>query len=274
MARFHPLVTTAPAVALMGLSASLAPVQAQDAADLMAEARAVYEDRMAGIESYELTTTMSGMEMTTRHVRREIDGVVLFVPEDLSDEQGAGGQTEIDPAFFYRPDVAERMRIEGTETVEGTSCRVVVLDDFEGLQMERAMGAAATNFRPRLMRLCLDTDEYLLRKVEMEGVLTGMGEPQEISSTMVMTDYREVDGMMHPFRMEITTSGMGMGGDQGQATAALEQLRKQLESLPESQRQAMEEMLGEQMESMGALAGAASGSLVIETTALEVNRGG
>lgn len=276
-------LTTTPAMPCLLALAALTPLptalEAQSAADFLEEARQAYEARMEGIESYEVTTNMAGMESTTLHVRREVDGMVLFLPEGTGVEEMGGDQSELDPAFFYRPEVAQRMSLEGEDAVEGVSCNVVVLDDFEGLDLAPAMGAAGEQggFEPQTMRMCVDPGEYLIRKVEMAGLMTGMQEASEITTTMVFSDYREVDGVVHPFRVEITTAGIGeaMGGEQAEAAAALEELRRQLEALPESQRQAMEGMMEDRMEAMGAMMGVAGGEpLVVETTALEVNRGG
>jgi len=59
-----------------------------------------------------------------------------------------------------------------------------------------------------------------------------------------MKDYRTVDGVSLPFRMEMITD---MSDEQRQQ---MEQMKQQLESMPEAQRERMQKMMGDQMEKL------------------------
>jgi hypothetical protein len=257
-------------VALLALAGSLAPrtATAQSALQFLEEAREAYEARMEGIQSYQVIAAMAGMEHTTRYVRSEADGVVIFLPED----SGEGGR--FDQGFLFRPDVARRMRVEGNEDAGGARCRVLVLDDFEGLDFVEELAGRTERFEPKSMQLCMDDEAYLLRRMAIEGSMTMMGEAREVTNTLVFSDYRDVEGLMYPFHVEMTVSGLPAAAPgQPDQAAAIEQLRQQMDQVPEAQRKALEDML-ERLEAMQGMAPAGgANSMVIETRSVEVERG-
>ena len=272
---------------------ALAPgaLQAQSAQDIMERAIDAYVDRMEGVNDYTLTHVVMGTETTMHFVREDVDGRVVFRPDmsqmtvggqPMEEAQGMSSQN-VDSNYFMREDFVERMRTDGSETVDGHRCHVVVIDDFEGLDMANFSGGSS-GFEPQRMRMCMDADNYVPRRMEMAGVMDMSGERHEMSTSVLMLDYREVDGMLHPFRMEISTEGLGeamgeaVGGgmseeELAEMEKALADMEEELEKMPEAQRAMVEQMMKGRMEGMREMVGQAMSAMVVEVTELKVNKG-
>ena len=271
----------------------LAPgaLQAQSARDIMERAIEAYADRMDGVNNYTVTQVVMGMETTMYFVRKEEDGHVAFLPDmtrmtvdgrPMGDSLAMSSQG-MDSNYFMRDDFVERMRTDGTEDVDGHRCHVLVVDDFEGLDLTDFAGGVG-GFQPQSLRMYMDTDDYVTRRMDMAGVMDMNGEQREMSTSVLMLDYREVDGMLFPFRVEISTEGLGqamgdaMGGgmseeDRAEMQDMLAQMEKELEKMPEAQRAMMEQMMKGRMEGMSEMVGEAMSAMVVEVLELKVNGG-
>lgn len=269
------------------------PSVAQTPREIMARAVERYEERMEGIDSYTVTQTVMDTESTIRFTRQESDGRVMFVP-DLGDAAPTGpegmdppagdaaGAGTYDTNYFMRDEFVERMRLEGKETVDGHETYVLVVDDFDGLDMG-AFAGGATDFQPSLLKMYMDTEEYIARRLDMAGTSAMSGEPSEMSTSVLLKDYREVDGMLHPFRVEISTEGVGaaMGAavaqdmtpeQRAELERSLAQMEKEIENLPESQRAMVRRMMEGQLEGgMAQMMDEAMSDMVVETVRLVVN---
>ena len=260
---------------------SPAALQAQSARDIIERAIEAYADRMEGVDDYTVTQVVMGMESTMYLVRQEEDGHVVFLPDmtwitvdgqTVADSSGMASQG-IDSNYFMRDDIVERMRTEGTEVVDGLRCRVVVIDDFEGLDLGDFAGGSG-GLQPRSLRMCMDTDDYVPRRMDMTGVMDIDGEQREMSTSVLMLDYREVDGVLMAFRMEITTEGVGeaMGDaiDGGMSKEDRAEMQKELDKMPEAQRAMVEQLM---KGGVGQAMGQAMSTIVIEVVDLQVNKG-
>lgn len=238
------------AAALVAVATAPAPAPAQSGSELLQQALERYEAQTEGIESYTVVHQMMGMEQTQRYVRTEVDGHPVFVPEGSA--EGATG--EMNPWAMF-PKLAERASVQGTETVDGVESHVLRIDDVEGLGLGGAISQSGQmgGFTPETMTLYLGTEDYLVRRMMLEGqAQTQMG-TQDVTFVANLRDYRQVEGMYHPFRMEMSIQGLssGMSDEEKQkARQQLEQLEEQMQSMPEQQRAQMEKILKPQMEKL------------------------
>jgi hypothetical protein len=114
---------------------------AQSAPEIMERAWDVYEERMTGIDHFTVTQTVMGMSSTMHFVRDEVDGRVVFVPDMATMQESVPGAEaermnpprQFDSQYFMRPEIAERMTVEGRESVDGNECWIIALNDFEGM---------------------------------------------------------------------------------------------------------------------------------------------
>jgi hypothetical protein len=231
---FMTALLAAPAIALP------APAQAQDAREVLNTAMERYQERARGIENYTVVQTSFGTEITTRYEKQVIDGYTVFMPTDM-DERAAG--TNVMANVSKMAEVAE---YEGRETIDGNATFVLRVSDMEAIGMTEAMAGNADGFEARSMVMYLDTELYVPRRTVIDGMARANGQDTPVTSTIDFTDYRTVDGVLHPFLTTLTTEGIaGMGDgmseeDIANARQQLAEFDKQLAEIPESQRAMME----------------------------------
>jgi hypothetical protein len=254
----------------------------------MTEAREDYDARMSGIQNYMVSQTSMGMTTSMYFERHEVDGWVVFLPDPAKTtlngetmDQAMGGQdvgSQMDSNYYLRPEVMDRARIDGSLEVDGHDCWIIVLDDFDGLDLGMKTEGAGGGFEPRVLRMYLDKDEYMARRLDFDGTITMGAEPQEMSTSALMTDYREVDGMLYPFRVEIETDmGQGSADDTeagGSTPAAMQAMIDQMGAdLSDAERAMIEGLMQNDQGGLQAMMNQAMSSIIIETTELKVNAG-
>lgn len=267
-------------VPLLGLTLSLlaligtAPAAAQSAGDVLNTAMERFEERMSGIDNYTVVQGIMGMEVTNYFEKRMVDGHTVFV---LQDSEGESQDEDISTFYGAFMQVADKAEIEGTETVDGYRCHVIRVDDFSDITFDPAAEEGEEqDFEPKSGKFYLDTDEYLIRKMYIEGEYSDDGEVRPVTMDVALQDYREVDGMVHPFRTVMTISGMTADvsdEELEEARESLEELRKQMDEMPESQRKMMESMMKGQLEQLEQMVNSGSMKIETEVKELRVNTG-
>ncbi len=259
------------------------PLLGQSARDVMEDAMSRYAERMEGIDSYTVTQSVMGMETTMTFNREESpDGQVTFVPDMSQMGQGAASGQQYDSNYFMKDDFVDRMRVDGTEVVDGHETHVLVIDDFTDLDLSD-FSSGENRFEPESIRMYMDTDEFIPRRMDMAGSTNMGGNATQMSTTVLMKDYQEVDGMLYPFLMQINTEGLGeaMGtamdggmseAQKAQMEEAMAQMEAELEKLPESQRAMVRRMMEAQMEGgMAEMMDQAMREMEVRTLSLTVN---
>jgi hypothetical protein len=243
---------------------------AQSAKEILMASLQEYEQRMEGIENYTIVQETMGFETELTFERTEVDGRTVFVPR--GQEEATGGISN-----FYRmyPKIAERAELEGTEPVDGERCFVVAINDFSGLDLdqEMAMGDRG-DFVPKTGLLYVDTDDHLIRKMEMEGEITRDGQTSPMTAVTVLSDYRDIEGMLHPYLLNITATGLAAGMSEEEAEQArksLAEMEEQLEGMDASQRAMVERMMGGQLDKLRKMLESGQFEITVVTKEVRVN---
>lgn len=248
---------------------------AQSAADVLRTAVEKHNDRMEGVENYTVVQEAMGFETTSYYERTTVDGESVFVVRSSLGSE-VGKRAPGNPYAFVA-EMADRATLEGKESVDGEACHIVSITDFSGADLS-ALGVAGENenWSPQRMRIWIDADDHYPRKMTMQGTAAMNGEPQEMSFTAHLRDYRTVEGVVHPFRTEVSIQGMGQQmsrKDQEEARKSLEQLRKQMAEMPPQQREMMEKMMGGQLERMEKLLASGAMDFTVQVKEIRVNEG-
>lgn len=261
-------------VPTVGLAALiLAPaVAAQSASDVLETAMNRYAERVAGVENYTVVQEAMGFTATSYYVKKMVDGRPFF---ELQSQYGEG-EPETGPGEFYNEfgKLVDRASSEGTATVDGHECHVVTVDDFSGLDF--GGDEEDQQFKPRKGTFYLDSDDYVLRKMVMEGDMDDGDQMRPVTMEALFQDYQEVESMLHPFRTTLTIHGMqGAVSEEElqQARQALEEMEKRLDEMPESQRSMMESMLKSQMEQLRNIVDSGQMQITMQVKDLKVNAG-
>lgn len=256
-------------VGLLTLSAVRAPVApAQNAQEIIQTAIDRYEQRMSGIENYTIVQDAMGFESTSYYEKHTIDGRSVF---KLIDSYGDGSQDDMGEMYSGFIEVADRAQYSGEENVGGHDTYVLTVDDFSGLSFQDG-----DDFKPKKGIFYLDSSDYIVRRILMEGVVERNGQSQPATADMLFEDYRTVDGMVHPFVINMSVTGVTAGlsdEELAEARKELAEVRKQMEEMSESQRKMMESMMGPQIEKLEEMVESGNVELSITVKELRVNQG-
>ncbi len=225
---------------------------------------------MSGVENYTVVQEVMGVEVTNYFEKRMVDGRPVF---ELQDKYGSGEQDELGDMYYAFMDVAKQAKVEGEEKIDGQDCHVLLIDDFSGLDLGQE---GEDDFEPKEGLFYLDSDDYVLRRMVMDGTIETDGQKKPVKLDAYFEDYREVDGMLHPFVMRMNMSGLQGSMSQEEIDEArknLEEMKKQLAEMPESQRAMVEKMMGSQMENLEKMVNEGSMEFTITVKELRVNKG-
>ena len=277
------LALTALALALAFLTVLPATAHGQTAAELLKGAMDAQADRLTMVDDVTITQEVMGLSVGLYMEKRVIDDTpVLFPVSTIVGHRVTAipeHEMAVDWSNPFQRTWVERVRLAGTDEVDGRRVHVLVIDDFSSLDLPSLPGQPTGHhdFRPRSLLLFLDED-HLIRKVEIEAeVVRDDGSSTPVHIGLFMEDYREVNGYLHPFRTRTVTKGMleAVDVDQDELRLRLEELKSQLESMPEDQRAVLEGILGPQIRQLQTMLSSAEGDmeLTITVTDLQVNTG-
>ena len=148
------------------------------------------------------------------------------------------------------------------------------IDDFSEVDFGKLGMSENGDFIPRKATLFLDTDEYLLRRVIMEGELTGTAMAGPLTVEAQMQDYRQVEGMWYPFRVLAVAQGIqsGMSSEElEEAREGMAQMQEQLAQMPAAQRSMAEAMMKPQIERLEKMLSSGTFEFTVQTTEVRVN---
>lgn len=257
------------------------PLAAQDAQEILEEARDRYRSQIEDVDDYRVTQTVMGSETTTYYEKETVDGQPTFVLKDLQaqgliDPEDSDMRDQLASPFRLYAELGERASLAGTETVDGESCYVLEVSDLSEEDLETFGGSASDQWTPKSLTVYMDEDDYLVRRFVLEGDVTQGGESQTATFTADLRDYRTVDGLTHPFLMEVSTEGFTMGmspEERAQMKENLQQMQEKMANMPPQQRKMMEKVMGGQMQKMMKMMASGALGFTVEVKELEVNAG-
>ena len=269
----RPVLPVAAAAALIASAA--APLRAQTGEEIMRTLLDRYEQRMGDVRDYTVVQEVMGFESSIFFERTEMEGHALFVPRMETGSEAA--QRPRESPYVGMFELAERSLHEGFRNVDGARCHVVGVTDFRGTGLFGAGGATGMeDFEPEKVTFLVDADDYLLRGIELEGTTTARGAPQAVSFRAEFSDYREVKGVVHPFRTSVSVRGMGRRmspEERAQMKESLRRMRSRMEEMPELQRALMDQMMGGGIEQIRKMMASGAVDFTVRVTEIRVDRG-
>ncbi len=155
-------------------------------------------------------------------------------------------------------------KLIGKESIDGRSAFHLKTSDIN--QTQEADGQ---EFTIQTLNFWVDTSEYVPLKMRMEGIAKVDGETRPIFVEQYWADYRNIadSDMYESFLQTMRMGGVLGPKEQAQMAEAQKQMaefEKQLASMPASQRQMMEKMMGSKMDMMRSMV--TGGAFEIKTT--------
>lgn len=246
-------------------------VSAQTATEIIDRMLSEYAERASGIDNYTVVQEAMGMTMNSYFVKEIIDGHPVFRMQGTTVAGvTSGGQpgTDLDDFYAMAEDLKARATYEGRQTIEGTSVHVLRMDDLEGLGFGET-DTEEMDFTPVRGSVFLDVSTYVPRRFEMEGEMTNSEGVHEVTSVVSMDDYRDVEGMLFPFRTTVAFEGLGAAIDE-ETRAQFEEMKRELENMPEAQRRMVESMMADRFPQFEAMMSGESSGMTIAMIVREV----
>ncbi|MEZ4417752.1 MAG: hypothetical protein R3E10_18490 [Gemmatimonadota bacterium] len=268
------MMKTAPYLLLAALPLALAStLSAQSPREIIERSLELQDARMRGVENFTIVQELNGQEMQQYYEPRDVGSHRVFIPTrtllggrtlDLPEEQSN------DPFYNYEQWVGNA-RVIRSESVEGHEAWVIETDALE------AMGGAAmppeAQLREGRVRMFVDKEEYVVRRMEFEGTADIQGQPREMSMTAELGDFRNVEGVLQPFTVLMTVHGAMSDDESAQMRDALAEMEKRLAELPESVRAQVEGQMRAQIEAMRGASGGEGMQIRMQTKEIRVNQG-
>lgn len=229
-----------------------AGAQYQDprAAEILEAAREHYESSIKNIDDY----VVEYEHHTVSYIKRYDNGrpyMAVYSDREYQDDlEAASGADETDlfsPETFSM--MKERARYMGTERIDGHEVHVIFIDELEGfIEDDEDMDDEVKE-----LRIFLDTGNFVMRKMAFKVEAYVDGEVRVIEPEIHFRDYQEVEGLPIAFEQVTIVSGLSdmiSDEERQEMQEAFAEMERELEQMPEQQRQMVERMMAGQMEEL------------------------
>ena len=144
---------------------------------------------------------------------------------------------------------------------------VLRIDDLADIDFGHGAVDEDSDFVPERGTIYVDTDLLIPRRMEFEGSMTTEQGTTDVTSVVDLHDYREIEGMLVPFRTVVEMQGLTEAIDP-EMRQQYEEMKRQLAEMPESQRAMAERMMKGQLEQIEKMM--QGDAMVIEMTVTDV----
>lgn len=252
---------SAPLIAASLLLSVAAPVRAETAQGILQAARERQEKRLASIETLTIVQDFMGTETTTRLKKEMVDGHPVLVAS------GSGLAGDVTTLYGQFEELGQSATVKGTEDVDGNKCWVIHSTDLAKTHMS---AEGTEDFQASDGTFYIDRNEMVMRRLVMNGTAKQDGAETPVRMEMNFSDFREVEGWIQPYRIEMSLGGQGgeEAPQMAEMRAQMAKMKEELAKMPPEQRQMVEKMMKGQMATLEQTA--ESGKLSVTVTVKEV----
>ncbi len=217
------------------------------------------------LEAYAAASEMMG-EASATEIENGLDQAGL--PRGLLAGMGSDPSAE---AADHMAEFANRAELVGTESIYGRSAFHLRASELNQLQE-----ADGREYKMDAISMWIDSTEYVQLRMLVDGVLISGSETKPMKLETIQSDYRAVPDskMYESFKRVMKISGMMDAAQEAELKEAQSQLvefEQQMASMPASQRQMMEKMMGPQLEMMRNMAAGGGFEIEVVTHSIVVN---
>ncbi len=193
------------------LSATPLAVRAQSVADVVEGMYATADRQAAGVTDYTLTQLVMGTETFSYFEKELIEGHPVFRLQ-MSDGAGfslslAGEDYGLGDVFIFGPMLVEHGRYEGTEQLGNFTVHVIAVDDAGAMEIVPPSGASQAEFNTKSVRLYVDVNMMLPRRIVLTGDAATAAGPAELTIQVDMQSYLPSESLWVPFKTTVNVSG-------------------------------------------------------------------
>ena len=259
------------------------PAIAADAQDIVAKVLEMQDERRKGVNRYTVQQSVMGQTVQVVFERTTVTGpdgkpmdtFQVRMPQGFSGTEGEMSREDFDDmsqnAVDAMHEIAEQAKVVGNESVDGRDAYHLQATDLNRVEDLGDEG----EFTMKTVDVWVDSDKYVPLRMIMDGTMNTDGTERPITMEVHQQDYRDVPGsnMYESYRQIMRMNGEmsdEMKAQVEQARVGLEEFEKQMESMPEGQRQMMMNMMGDQIEMMRKLAAGDGVEIVTEVVSIIV----
>jgi hypothetical protein len=263
------------------------PLLAGDAQDIIDKVLELDQERRKGVDRYTVEQEVLGQVSTITFERTTVTGpdgkpvetFRMVLPDDMLQPEPGGEAVMSQDDFedmaqegvYAIAAFSDSAELVGTETVDGREAHHLVAGNLDRV---RGFGEGG-EFTLQTVNVWIDADEYVPLRMVMDGTLDTDGTVRPVTIETIERDYREVPGsnMYEPYQQVMRLTGEMADETKRQmeeARAQLAEFDKQLAEMPESQRQMMMNMMGEQIEMMRKMAAGDGIEIVTDVRSITV----
>lgn len=268
MKKIKSLIITA--ILLFVCSSSLFAQSPKEILDEMIEQ---YTSSIEDVETMMMITRMEGFmesEPDTTYYRKVVtDGFPNMQVVNSGSETPASNYYNIQENYDA---LVENATYEGTETVNGREAHVLFIEDVSTLYDDMVTAPEGQEQQqqaePQSGRMYIDAEDYIPVRMSFD---INYDEEYTGTADMIMSDIRNVDGMMIPFQMEMKIDGISgsmSAEDMAEAKESMAQFEEQMKNASGLQKRIMERTLKPQMERLQKIL--EEGSMTMRTIIMDV----
>ena len=193
-----------------GLSAA----RAQSVAEVIEGMYAAVERQAASVQNYTLSEQVMGFDTYSYFEKELVDGHPVFRLK-MSDGSGfsfglGGEDVGLGDVFIYGPKFLEHGVYAGTEQMGNFTVHVLAVEGDAAGEIVPPRGPEQVEYRPRAVRLYVDAQMMVPRRILLEGdALTDLG-PQSLSIQVDMQSILPIESMLVPFKTTLQIAGMSL----------------------------------------------------------------
>ncbi|MCC5942980.1 MAG: hypothetical protein JJU37_15660 [Balneolaceae bacterium] len=223
---------------------------AQSPADILERMISEHSNSLSNVETMMVITTMEGLietdEPDTTYYRKVTmdNGMLSMQPVTSASDVPSTNVHDFNTNFDA---LVENASYEGTETIDGYSTHVLLIEDISSLYRGATSGLEDTPVTQEgeamRGRLYIDSNNYVLRRMSFEMQFS---EEYTGSYDINFKDYRDVNGMPYSFLAEMVIDGISeqfSAEDLAQARQGLQEAREQIDNASGMQRRILERTL-------------------------------
>ena len=165
----------------------------------------------------------------------------------------------------------ETAKLIGTETLDGRKAH-----HLQATGLDQVQEVDGRQYHMEKISMWIDVEQEVPLKMRIDGTMVSGSESQPMAIENIQTDYRRVpdSNMYESYRQVMRMTGMFDAAEEKEMREAqkeLEKFEKELANMPPSQRQMMENMMGDQLETMRKMVDGGAFESEVVITGIEVN---
>lgn len=259
-------------VLLLAVLGGVPAASAQSVDAVISKMKEQYQQQLENVDTYIIETDA----YTSYHRKVERDGGTTYETQiqwgEHEDMLGdAGSAPTLHPGLAQLDTLAQHSTYLGSETVDGQDTHVLLVDDPTVFSDEPEM---ASDDIEGEMKMYIDADRYVPLRMEYELEVDQGGQMQTMTPRVDFSDYRTVDGLTLPWKMEMTMDNLDAAispEEREEARRSIEEMEARMEEMPEEQRKMMEGAMENQLKQMRSMIEEGSIEFAVEVQDVRVN---